>query len=103
MRDYITPESTFVVKSAPVCTNWPHDPRFVMRTSYYRIDWESLTTQFRSSYDLVRNDPATWKAMGIRAAGDVRKFYGGEVVEASLQRFLQSAFKTAPLASGTDS
>lgn len=102
MRDYIRPDSSFVVKSAPVCTNWPHDPRFVMRTSYYRIDWESLATQFRDSYDLVKRDPAAWHTRGVRAAGSVQQFYGGDVVQASLRRFLQSVFETNSKASETN-
>jgi hypothetical protein len=90
MRDYVDAESTFIVKSAPVATNWPHDPRLGLRTSYYRIDWESLSQQFRNSYELVKKDAAAWHAMGQHATAGVQRFYGGDIVEASLRRFLQS-------------
>jgi glycosyltransferase involved in cell wall biosynthesis len=90
MRDYIRPESSFVVKSAPVCTNWPQDPRLTLRTSYYRIDWQSLSDQFRASYALVKSDVAAWHAMGVRAAADAQRFYGSEHVHAALQRFLHA-------------
>jgi glycosyltransferase involved in cell wall biosynthesis len=87
MRDYIDDASTFIVESAPEPTNWPHDPRHVLRTSYYRIDWESLTSQFRASYELVKRDANAWHQRGQAARQHASQYYAREVIHAKLDAF----------------
>ncbi len=57
MADYITAENAFVVNSSREWTHWPHDPRLVLRTFRYRINWESLRDAFLKSFDVAVNEP----------------------------------------------
>jgi len=89
MRDYVTDASTFIVKSAPEPAIWPQDPRVLLRTYFYRIDWESLAAGLKNSYNMVKQDLRQYHNMGRLAADDVRRCCSNDVVEKSLREFLQ--------------
>jgi len=90
MRDYVTPASTFIVASAPEPAIWPQDPRVLLRTYFYRIEWESLVTALRDSYAVITQDLPRYHDMGKMAAENVKRCCANDVVEKSLHEFLQT-------------
>ncbi|GAA5179048.1 hypothetical protein GCM10025771_19980 [Niveibacterium umoris] len=89
MADYVTPASTFIVRSSLEPTVWPHDPRDLFRTCYYRIDQESLTNAFLESFKVARSQPQRYRAMSQAACDAQRRFSADEVVRQALHTFLQ--------------
>ena len=89
MADYVSPASTFIVRSAPEPAIWPQDPRVLLRTYFYRIDWQSLVQGLRDSHALVQRDLRAYQHMGQLAADDIRRCCSDEVVETALRDFMQ--------------
>lgn len=89
MADYVSPASTFIVKSAPEPAIWPQDPRVLLRTYFYRIEWESLVQGLLDSHALVHHDLHAYQRMAQVAQDDVRRCCDDDVVEAMLRAFLQ--------------
>jgi glycosyltransferase involved in cell wall biosynthesis len=88
MLDYAYPESTFLVESSPQMTSWPHDTRFMLRTRYHQVNWESLVQAIRDSYEVAESDPARYQEM-CQAATDVQaSFCSDAVVSAALREAL---------------
>ena len=89
MSDYIADDLAFVVASYPgVPTAWPHGDIEVNRTSYHQLDWESLTSAFRCSADVARDEPQRYQRMSRRGREAMQAYCGADVVEAELRRFL---------------
>jgi glycosyltransferase involved in cell wall biosynthesis len=88
MADYVTPATTFVVRSTPEPTVWPHDPRAMFRTRYYRIDWESLADAFTRSYGVATCNRRRYRAMSVAAREAQARFASRELVGQKLAAFL---------------
>ncbi|GAJ30753.1 glycosyltransferase [Acidomonas methanolica] len=73
MRDYVTEENAFLVRSHPEPTSWPHDPRQMYRTLRHRIDFESLMAALDESYRVARTDPARYARMAKAAHEGLRR------------------------------
>jgi glycosyltransferase involved in cell wall biosynthesis len=88
MLDYIRPENAVIVASSEEFCSWPHDPRNHLITTRHRIEWPSLRDAYRAAYDIARNDPARWHAMGQDAARSVQGYCADLVLGPALAAFL---------------
>jgi glycosyltransferase involved in cell wall biosynthesis len=89
MADYIRDDIAFVVTSYPgVPTVWPHGDSEVNRTSHHQLDWESLTAAFRRSYEVARQEPASYRRMSRRACAAMQAYCGPATVKSLLHTFL---------------
>ena len=57
MRDYISPQTAFVIDTSREPGDWPHDPRASLGTLCYRINFASLVEALRNSHSVVKNSP----------------------------------------------
>ena len=89
MEDYINKGNSFVVKSCVERVNWPHDPRGVLRTFRYRINWESLYNAYLESYSVAKNDPGRYSRMSGCAVESLKKYCSKAVVEERLINVFQ--------------
>ena len=89
MADYITTENAFVVRSSEEWTHWPHDPRLVLRTFRYRIDWQSLCQAYRESFDLARNEPEKYRMLSGNAHDTLREHCSREKIAVRLAGFMR--------------
>jgi len=88
MRDYVDAENAFVVESNLAPWIWPHDPRDLMRTLRYSINWESLVTACRQSFAVATEDAGRYRQMSNNAHLVQRQFGSLEVVRMKLHEFL---------------
>ncbi|MHB8138231.1 MAG: glycosyltransferase [Smithellaceae bacterium] len=86
MKDYINENDAFIVKSSLERANWPHDPRYALRTMRYRINWESLYNAFLESYQVTQNNPKRYLAMSGSAVDNLKKYCSTAVVEERLEQ-----------------
>ena len=96
MEDYVDSDAGFIVYSSREQNVWPHDPRALYRTKYYRVDWDSLCDKLRESYDTLKQQPQRYHALSEHAAERVRAFASVETVREQLRRFL--GLNAAPVA-----
>jgi hypothetical protein len=89
MKDYVSDDCVFVVRSSLEPGIWPHDPRNLLRALRYRIDWSSLAQQFAQSYAVAVSDPARYRQMSAAASHALRDFCSETVVADKLKRFFQ--------------
>ncbi len=89
MKDYINQDNAFVIKSSIEWKHWPHDPRHILRTFQYRIDWESLLNAYLESYQVAKNDPDRYVHMSDCAVESLRMFCSEAVVNDRLKNVLQ--------------
>jgi glycosyltransferase involved in cell wall biosynthesis len=80
MEDYVTPDSHFIVESSLAPTIWPQDPRQLIRTLQYRVNWESLEAQLRASYQTAIMDPDRYHAMSRHALDIMADYCSDEIV-----------------------
>jgi glycosyltransferase involved in cell wall biosynthesis len=88
MQDYVSEDSTFVVRSSVEPTSWPHDPSERISALWHRIDWESLVDRFRESYRVAHAAPDRYGRMSAAAAATQAAFSSDDRVE----RLLRSHF-----------
>lgn len=90
MADYITPDNAFVIHSSEEWTHWPHDPRMVLRTLRYRLDWETLRDAYLESRRIVREEPQRYAAMSRAAHETLRQHCSQAAITKQLGDFLQA-------------
>ena len=90
MADYFHEDVGFVVASAPEPTHWPHDPRRVVRTTWHRINWQSLHDQIKASYELLENGAEDYQKMSQRARVRMKGYASLEAVWPRLVTALDS-------------
>jgi len=98
MVDYIDESNAFVVRSSEEWTHWPHDPRLVLRTFRYRLDWQSLFDAFVASHRVALREPARYVAMSRAATSALQRHCSLAVIEAGLRDFLQELGIREPVA-----
>lgn len=88
MADYLSPSSSFILRTClePAC--WPHDPTGMLLTRKHRLDWQSLKEAFRESYDLAKDHPRRYQDMSREARIQMGSFASVERVAVPLERFL---------------
>ena len=90
MADYLTPDNAFIIRSGEEWTHWPHDPRMVLRTMRYRLDWESLRDASRESGRIVREEPQRYAAMSHAAHETLRQHCSQASITTRLGEFLRA-------------
>jgi glycosyltransferase involved in cell wall biosynthesis len=88
LADYIDDSIAFVLRASPALSVWPQDPRELLRTMYYRLDWESLLDAFRDSYRLAKDTPANYAAMADRARLKMKERYSILATSKQISDFL---------------
>lgn len=86
--DYFDGETGLVVGSVQEPAGWPHEEKFRPRTTWARIDIDSLARAFSESHALALARPAEYAAMGGRARGRMRAWAGRDAVMARLREAL---------------
>jgi glycosyltransferase involved in cell wall biosynthesis len=89
MEDYINENNSFVVRSSAERTFWPHDLREALRTTRYRIDWESLYQAYLDSYQVAKNDHARYARMSQSAVENLQRYCSQAVVKDRLGMVLR--------------
>lgn len=87
MEDYIDDSVAFIVRASQERSVWPHDPRDAVRTTRYRINWESLLAAYKEGYRVARESPETYARMSGQAVEKLRGFCSKEVVRKKLAGF----------------
>lgn len=89
MEDYIDEGAAFIIKSGLEHNVWPHDPRDLFRTLRYRLDWESICDGYAQSYQVAKQQPEKYLAMGRHAIARMQSYSAGAVVKEQLRGFFQ--------------
>jgi hypothetical protein len=89
MEDYIDEGAAFIIKSSLEHNVWPHDPRDLFRTLRYRLDWESICNGYAESYQMAKQQPEKYLAMGRHAIARMQSYSAGAVVKEQLRGFFQ--------------
>ena len=89
MEEYINEGNSFIVHSSLERIIWPHDPREVLRTFRYRINWESLYNAYLESYSVAKNEPGRYLRMSDCAVESLKKYCSKAVVEERLINVFQ--------------
>lgn len=89
MEDYIDESVAFIVKAGLEHNVWPHDPRDLFRTLRYRLNWASICTAYRDSYEVAKNAPEKYQQMSNRVLERLQSYASGAVVKESLQDFFR--------------
>lgn len=97
MRDYHDARSGFVVRSSPEPTFWPHDARQCFTTLRERLDWESLSSAFRESFRVHRDESAHYAALAAGAVEAQRRYCSTDSLVGPLTGFLERVPRQEPL------
>ena len=89
MQDYISEKNAFVVESTPEPIYWPHDPRQIFRTLWYRPNWESLFNAYLQSYKVANEMPEKYQSLSAEAIESQRLFCSTEILKPKLQKLLE--------------
>lgn len=96
MADYLDDRVAFLLKCSPEPTCWPHDPTGMLFTHKHRLNWQSLTEAFRSSYKEACSNPAQYQRMSSHAYQQMCDFASVERVSEPLKAFLQQVLAASP-------
>ncbi len=80
ISDYFGPELGFVIRSSLERTLWPQDRRIRFKTTWHRLMWPSVVEQIRRSYELARNDRASYEALAAAARSRMTQWVEAEAV-----------------------
>lgn len=96
MADYLRADNSFILRSWPEWTHWPHDPRLLLRTFRRQIDWQSLFDAYVESYAVATTQHQRYLAMSQAASQALQAHCSQQVITDGLKRFLkQRGFSTA--------
>lgn len=90
MQEYVFEHSAFIFESNAEVTFWQHDPRTALRCIRYRPDWLSLVDAYKRSYELAKNDPEKFLALGPNAIKDLEKHCSIGSTKGKLAEFVQT-------------
>lgn len=90
MADYLRPDNAFLLRSSEEWTHWPHDPRMLLRTMRYRLDWSSLHAAYLASRHQVRTAPEDYDRMARAAHETLRQHCSQDVILRQLAEFLRA-------------
>ena len=88
IADYFGKESGFVVESVQEAAGWPHESRFRARTTWARIDIDSLARAFADSHAMARHRPEDHAGLAGRGREAIRAWAGRQAVMARLTEAL---------------
>lgn len=78
LADYFQEDVGFVVASQAEPAAMPHMPHKLRRTTWHRLDWQSLHDQFRVSYTLAKHAPGRYTALAERGRDRMSAFASTE-------------------------
>jgi glycosyltransferase involved in cell wall biosynthesis len=87
--DYFDYRVGFVVASHSEPTWWPLDPEKRLTTSWHRVVWQSLFEQFRTSYQVAKQDGAHYRALAEAGRARMRGHAAVEHVRPLLYEALE--------------
>jgi glycosyltransferase involved in cell wall biosynthesis len=87
--DYFGPQMGFVIRSSLERTIWPHDRRIRFKTTWHRLVWPSVVEQICASYELARNDHASYETLAEAAETRMREWAETEAVWLQLREALE--------------
>jgi hypothetical protein len=87
MKDYVAPDSGFIVKTWRQLSRWPHDPRGMLHSENYRLNWETLLAGFRESYQISKSDPERYRAMSRASVHRIRANASHQAAAGTLRKF----------------
>ncbi len=85
MADYVDETCAFVVESSLEPSTWPHDPRQAMRTLRHRLDFDSLVTAYRDSYQIAKHEPERYALLSRGAVQSLQRYCSRQVVRERIQ------------------
>ncbi len=88
MKDYIFPETSFIVENTQSWNSWPHDPRMLLRCFRFPVVWDSLRNAFIDSYEVATEDQARYSDMSKNATRFMKSYCSEEVVFEKLKKFV---------------
>lgn len=97
MEDYIDDSVAFIPHVSLERSTWPQDPRDLVRTLRYRLDWETIYTAYQDSYRVARDAPETYARMSERAIEKLRGFCSKAVVRKQLAEFFRLQTTDRPI------
>jgi glycosyltransferase involved in cell wall biosynthesis len=89
MADYINGSNAFVVRSSEEWTYWPHDPRMMLSTFRYRINWESLRDAYLESWRVATSQPGEYLRMSRQAHQMLHQHCSRKAIAQRLKEFLE--------------
>jgi glycosyltransferase involved in cell wall biosynthesis len=95
MADSVDDRCAFVLAAHPEPTCFPIDLEGPNRTRWYRLVWQSLYEQLRASYEVARNDPGRYRAMGEAGRERIARLAHPESVWPVLAGALDEAVRRA--------
>jgi len=88
LLDYIDDDCAFVIDTSREWIHWPHDPRLMLRTRRYRIDWTSYRDALLQSYLCSTQQPARYQRMSQRAHAAAMAHASAPRISGQLQDFI---------------
>ncbi|MFT5708043.1 MAG: glycosyltransferase involved in cell wall biosynthesis [Oceanospirillaceae bacterium] len=89
MADYMSDKTGFVVESSLEWTHWPHDPRILLKTMRYRLNWESMRDAYSKSYKLISTDRPSYMSMQASAKASLNTYCSQATATEKLTSFFQ--------------
>jgi hypothetical protein len=90
MSDYVSPKSGFPLDSSAEWTHWPHDPRILLKTMRFRLNWQSLKEAYIDSFELINNNREQYAALQQGAKDSLYKYCSLQESTKKLSVFLSS-------------
>jgi glycosyltransferase involved in cell wall biosynthesis len=89
MADYMSENTGYVVESSKEWTHWPHDPRVLLKTMRFRINWQSMREAYVKSYETYISDQSTYQSFRLESKYSLKKYCSQEEVTSALSRFFK--------------
>ena len=93
MADYVSAKSGFPLESSPEWTHWPHDPRILLKTMRFRLNWESLRQAYVDSFELRREGGAAYSALQQGAKSSLYDYCSEQEAQKKLREFFSNTFR----------
>lgn len=92
MADYVSVDSGFPLESSPEWTHWPHDPRILLKTMRFRLNWESLRQAYIDSFKLRQQAGAAYSALQQGAKSSLYDYCSEQQAQEKLRDFFSITF-----------
>ncbi len=88
MLDYINPDFSLMIDSAPEPCQWAPDPYGYFSTHRYRINWHTVMQHFQSSHYIAEQQPERYQQMSLAATARMQRFCNLQHITEKLGAFL---------------
>jgi glycosyltransferase involved in cell wall biosynthesis len=90
MQDYLDASCGVVLRYGRDWANWPHDPRLLLKTRRFAIEWDSLFDAYRTSYSLRRSNGSGYRNMCAAATESLRRHCSKSVAIRRMRNLLRA-------------